>query len=93
MAIANTKLSETFFGNKKVVYGKSVLSGGVATGDVTLACMGLKIVDHFSGTVSDALKSSCSVDAEVFPCTVDITIITTNNDDTVYWEAIGIPSK
>jgi len=92
MAIANTKLSETFFGNKKVVYGKSVLSGGVATGDVTLACMGLKRVDHFSGTVSDALTSSCSTH-EAFPCTVDITIITTNNEDTVYWEAIGIPSK
>lgn len=90
MAIANTKLSHTFFGNKKVVFGKSVLSGGVATGDVTKACMGLKRIDHFSGTVSDALTSSCST-SETFPCTVDITIITTNNDDTVYWMAIGTP--
>jgi hypothetical protein len=91
MAIANTRLSVEYFGNKKVVFGKSVLSGGTNTGDVTLSTLGMKRVDHFSGTVSDALTSIFSVNAEPFPCYNDITIITTNNDDTVYWMAVGVP--
>jgi len=91
MAIANSKISHTFFGDKKVVFGKSVLSGAAATGAIPLSVMGLKIVDHFEGTVSDAATSACSVTA-TFPCTAAITIITTNNDDTVYWKATGIPS-
>jgi hypothetical protein len=92
MAIANTRLSVEYFGNKKVVFGKSVLSGAAATGDVTLSTMGMKRVDYFSATVSDAATSACSVDAEPFPCYTDITIITTNNDDTVYWMAVGVSS-
>ena len=91
MAIANTRLSITFMGSKKVVYGKSVLSAAAATGAIPLAVMGLKIVTHFSGTVSDALTSACSV-TNTFPSTASITIITTNNDDTVYWCAEGISS-
>ena len=89
MAIANTKLSVEYMGDKKVVYGKSVISAGVATGDITLAVMGLKRVDFIDCTVSDALTSACTAN-EDFPCTNDITIITTNNDDTVYWKAIGV---
>jgi hypothetical protein len=90
MVIVNTKLSHTFFGAKKVVFGKSVISGGVATGDVDLATMGLKRVTHFKGTVKAAAASSCSC-TETFPCIVDITIITSAINQTVYWMAIGLP--
>jgi hypothetical protein len=90
MAIANTLLSVMYEGDKKIVFGKSVISGGVATGDIALSTMRLKRVDFIDFVVSDALTSACSAN-EDFPCTNDITIISTNNDDTVYWMAIGVP--
>ena len=90
MAIVNTKLSHTYFGNKKVVFGKSVIGGGVATGAVTKAIMELKIITHFKGTVKAAAASACSCTA-TFPCTADITIITSAINETVYWMATGIP--
>lgn len=90
MAIANTKLSHTFWGNKKVVFGKSVISGATNTGDVTLAVIGLKRVDAFWFSVNRNAAEGMSVE-EAFPCRNDITIHTTTNDMTVYWTAVGVP--
>jgi len=89
LTIVSSKLSATIHGNKKVVYGKSVISGTTNTGAVTLSTMGLKIVDFFDayakGTTEPVFIN------EVMPCTEDITITTTANDQTVYWKAEGIP--
>lgn len=90
MAIANTRLSTTYFGDKAIVFGKSVISGTTATGDVDLATMHLKEVDIFLGTVKSATASGVNCN-EDFPCKNDITVVTHNNDETFYWVAIGTP--
>lgn len=89
MTIVSTKLSSTIFGNKKIVYGKSVISGDTNTGAVTLSTMGLKIVDWFQGYAKGTTEPIFV--NEDMPCTADITITNTANNQTSYWKAEGIP--
>lgn len=86
MAIANTIISRTVFGDKKVVYGKSVLSGGVSTADVVT---GLNRVESFFMNVAGGTQKGCSVN-ETFPLTKgDVTAVVETANGTFYWMAIG----
>lgn len=91
MAIVTTILRRTIEGGRRVVYGKSVISGGVATGEVTTS---LGRVIFFEGTVKSAAASAVTAN-ETFPVqnkATAITIITSNNNETVYWRAVGDPT-
>jgi hypothetical protein len=71
-----------------IIYGKSVIGGGVATGEIET---GLYRVLEFSGTVSSAVASAVSAN-EAFPLPKGtITVFTSNNNETIYWEAKGDP--
>lgn len=87
MTIVNTIISRTVFGDRKVVYGKSVISGDVATGDVAT---GLNSVEMFHMNVQGATQKGCSIN-ESFPlASGDVTCVTETNNQTFYWMAIGL---
>lgn len=90
MAIVTTILKKGFVGNRKVVYGKSVISGDVATGEVVVP---LKRILFFRGTVKAAAASACTAN-EDFPLagSTAVTIITSANNQTIYWYAVGDPN-
>lgn len=86
MAIATTINLKMSVGNKRMVCGKSVLSGGSASGDVAT---GLNRVDHFTMNVQGATQKGCSID-EVLPLAGgDVTAVVETADGTFYWQAIG----
>lgn len=86
MAIATTIFNTTACGNRRMVSGKSVLSGNVATGDVVT---GLDYVDGFCVNVAGATQKGCSVN-ETFPLNSgDVTVVVETNDGTFYWTAFG----
>lgn len=87
MAIANTIIAKTVFGNKRVVIGKSVLSGTTNTGQVAT---GLKRVEAFFLNVYGATQKGSSVD-ESFPLEGgDVDVVVESNDGTFQWMAVGI---
>lgn len=88
MALATTILGRTKFGNKDVVFGKGVISGDVATGDVLT---GLNRIEYFHLTVQGATQKGCSID-ETLPLagSGDVTVVTETNNQTFYWMAVGL---
>lgn len=89
MAIATTIQPEgrNVFGNKRVIVGRSVLSGSVATGEVVT---GLNKVEAFFIQVVGAAQQGSSVD-ETFPLAGGtVTALVETNDSTFDWIAIGI---
>ena len=87
MAIANTIIDRTVWGDKRVVYGKSVISGDTNTGDVAT---GLSRVEMFQVTVSGATQKGCSVNETLPLSGGDVTVVTESNNQTFYWLAIGV---
>lgn len=88
MAIATTILRKDRVRGATRIFGKSVISGDTATGDVET---GLYRVRDFSGTVAAAAASAVSAN-EAFPLGKGaVTVYTGNNNETFYWEAIGDP--
>jgi hypothetical protein len=89
MTIVTTILRKTIEGNRRVVYGKSVIGGVTDTGEVIVP---LYRILFFKGTVAAAAASACSAN-ETFPLagSTPVTIVTSNNDETVYWRAVGDP--
>ena len=87
MALSTTIIARTVFGNKRAVYGKGVISGGTATGDVVT---GLGSVEYFDITVAGATQKGCSVNETLPLASGDVTVVTETNDQTFYWMAIGI---
>ncbi len=88
MAITTTILRKICAGpgNRFFIYGKSIIGGVTNTEEVVT---GLDRVDSFEGTVSGALASTVATN-ETFPLlSGTVTVYTTNNDETFYWEAIG----
>lgn len=86
MAITNTEISKVSLGNRKMIIGKSVISGGTDTGDVEVA---LGVIENFTPVISNTDDLKISVD-ETFPLKdTAVTITTEGNDRTVYWTAIG----
>lgn len=90
MAIVTTILRRSVYGDRWLIEGKSVLSGGVATGDVIT---GLKIVNFFWLVTKAAAQKGCAVN-EDFPLMNagpgTVTVLVETNDSTFYWSAIGI---
>ena len=87
MAIVNTLLTKGSMGNKKFRIVKSVLSGTVATGNVTKH--GLRTIEFMKVTVAGATQNGCSID-EVFPLDkTDPTVFVESNDATFYSFMIG----
>jgi len=87
MAIANTIIDRTVWGDKRVVYGKSVISGDTNTGDVAT---GLSKVEILLPVVKGATQKGFSVN-EDFPLSGgDVTVVTESNNQTFYWLAIGV---
>ena len=86
ITIVNTIFSRTIFGNKRVVMGKSVISGGASGGDVVT---GLDYVESFIPTISGASQQGCSVNETLPLSSGNVTIVVETADSTVYWEAKG----
>jgi len=85
MAITTTILYQDNTGLRRVI-GKSVLSGAASTGDVAT---GLNKVIGFHCTPSSGTPIYMDVN-ETFPLeSGDVSIKTSANDATFYWEALG----
>lgn len=88
MAIANTILTKTIWGNKRVIIGKSVLSGGSTSGDVDLT-KELKVVEMLIPIQNGAAQQGSAVN-EAFPLTATaVTTFVETANSTFYWIAIG----
>lgn len=87
MAITTTISWKSVFGNKRVHYGKSVLSGGVTSGDVNT---GLQKCEGFIVCPYNATAQECAVNEDL-SSPVDGTAVTIigESDATLYWLAIG----
>lgn len=90
MAIATTINDRTVFGDKVIVFGKSVLSGGTDTGDVATGLSKvLLFIPVGQSTANDGLVNV----NEDFPLAGgDVTIFADFNNATFYWMAIGNPA-
>lgn len=89
MAITTTYYKNKFvsLGNRKEVFGKSVLSGTASTGDVVVSP--LSNIDFFTFITKGTTAKAAAVN-EDFPLAGNaVTIHTESNDATVYWKAIG----
>ena len=85
MSITTTILTQDDTGRRRVI-GKSVLSGTVSTGDVAT---GLSQVLAFHAITKSTTPGYVSVD-ETFPLAGgDVSIKTSENDATIFWEAVG----
>lgn len=85
MAIATTILGHDYTAVHRV-FGKSVLSGTVTTGDVAT---GLNKVIAFNVVTKSTTPGYVSVD-ETFPLAGgDVSVKTSENDATLFWEAVG----
>lgn len=89
MAIATTINSDekTVFGNKRVVMGRSVLSGGVSTGDVVTE---LSKVEMFIPVVSAATQQGVAVNETLPLASGTVTVVVETADSTFDWIAIGL---
>jgi len=86
MAITTTEISKVSLGNRKMIIGKSVISGGTDTGDVEVS---IKNIESFTPTINNANDLAVSTN-ETFPLKdTAVTVITEGNDRTIYWTAIG----
>ena len=86
MAITTTILARTVWGNRVVVFGKSVLSGTATSGDVAT---GLRRVIAFDGHENKDAQKGFAVE-EDFPLSKgDVTVHIETTDGTFYWTAIG----
>lgn len=86
MALATTIISRTVWGDKKVVYGKGVISGTTDTGDVLT---GLNSVEMFLMAVQGGTQKGCSVNESLPLASGDVTVVTESDDQTFYFIAIG----
>ena len=86
MAIANTIDRVSVQGDVRVVYGKSVLSGGTNTGDIAT---GLNRIDSFQVITKDTTAKAVAVDEDFPLAGGDVTFYSEDNDATVYWKAEG----
>jgi hypothetical protein len=87
MTIVNTIISRTVMGNKRVVKGKSVISGDVATGEVVT---GLSRIESFHIEVQGATQKGSSVNESLPLSSGTVTAVTESNNQTFYWTATGI---
>lgn len=86
MTIVTTINGKTVFGNKRVHYGTSVISGDVATDDVVT---GLTRVDSMTVVVKGGTQKGSAINETLPISGTDITVVTESNNQTFYWEAIG----
>lgn len=88
MAIATTINvdAKTVFGNMRVVFGRSVLSGGVATGQVVT---GLSRVLMFIPIVAAAAQQGVAVNETLPLASGLVDVVVETNDSTFDWIAIG----
>ena len=90
MAIANTINSRTVFGDRVIVFGKSVISGGTDTGEVAT---GLAKIELFIPVGKSSAFDEGVVVEEDFPLAKGtVTVFAGYNDYTFYWMAIGSPA-
>jgi hypothetical protein len=86
MSVTNTIKAQFNVGNKRLVLGKSVIAGTVATAEVVT---GLATVDFFIPVVSAAAQQGVAVN-ETFPlASGTVTVLVETNDSTFYWAAVG----
>ena len=87
MAITNTVIWKSVFGNKRVHFGKSVLSGTVTTGDVNtglIKCEGFMVCPY------NSTAQECGVNEDLSsPIDGTAVAIVGETDATLYWLAIG----
>jgi len=86
MAISNTIIRRSVFGNMRIVVGKSILSGGTNTGD---AVTGLNRVEIFLPITGGSAQKGIAVNETLPLSSGNVTVVTEANDATFYWLAIG----
>lgn len=87
MAIANTEISRVSLGNRVMIIGKSVVSGGSSGGDIVVA---LKNIDILMPVTAGGTQKGISVN-ETFPlAATDVTLVNESANATTYWFAIGV---
>lgn len=86
MAITTTILTRTVFGNRDVVIGKSVVSGGSSGGDIET---GLGSIDAMFAVAAGSDEQGIALN-ETFPlASGDVTLVNEDANSTTYWLAIG----
>ena len=86
MTITTTITDRSAWGDKRVVYGKSVLSDAATGGDVITS---LSRVEHFMVNVQGGTQKGCSVDEDLPLAGGDVTVEVETANGTFYWMAIG----
>lgn len=86
MAVVTTVFNTTSYGNRRMVSGKSVYSGGSASEDIET---GLDYVDGFNAIVGGATQKGVSLDETLPLNSGTLTVVKETNDGTVYWTAFG----
>ena len=86
MAIANTILFRCNVGNRKIIGGKSIISGDVATGEIDVPLTNILM---FKATTNGSAQKGVVVN-KTFPLVnTDVTLINESNNATTYWWALG----
>ena len=86
MTIVTTIIDKVSLGNKKMIIGKSVLSGTVTEGDVQVP---LKVIDSFVGAESASGQAGFAVEEDFPLLNTSPTVHISTTDGTFYWRAIG----
>ena len=88
MTITTTITSKISLGNKRMIVGRSVLSGGSASGDVVT---GLTNIDAMTIAIEGSAQMGSSIN-ETFPLRrTDPTVVVETANATFDWVAIGNP--
>lgn len=86
MTIVNTIIARGVQGNKRYVYGKSVLSGSADNGEVVT---GLRNIDMFFTITKGTTAKAVAVNEEFPLASGTVTAYTESNDATFFWKAEG----
>lgn len=86
MTLTTTISGRGVWGNHNVVFGKGVISGDTATGDVAT---GLAEVTCFTMSVQGGTQKGHSVNETLPLASGDVTVVTESDNQTFYWIAIG----
>jgi len=87
MSITTTIIDRAIFGDKRIVYGKSVYAGGSTSEDVAT---GLNRVEMFIPVTSGSTQKGFSVNETLPLAGGDVTTVIETADGTIYWMAIGV---
>jgi hypothetical protein len=86
MAITTTILRETVYGDNRVIFGKSVLSGSSSSETIVT---GLSQIDNIQVNVKSATPAYISPTDDYPIASGSAVVKVSANDQTLYWAAFG----